>query len=108
MPVRQNSRFFGVPIRRFKPWLILTGILTLVGFFLFGEDGYWRTMMRKRGVERLEAKIDTVATVNKAMRARMNALKAGDKAALEEEARARGMVKRGEKVYVMEEKKSGK
>ncbi len=108
MAPQKNSRILGIPYRKLKSWLIGAGILTLVSLFLFGGDGYWRTMMRKRGVERLEAKIDTIATVNKAMRARMNALKVGDKAALEEEARARGMVKRGEKVYVMEEKKGGK
>jgi cell division protein FtsB len=108
MSARKNHHFLGIPYPRLKRWLTLAGILTLVGFFLFGEDGFWRTILRKRGVQRLEAKIDTVATVNKAMRTRMNALKAGDKYALEEEARARGMVKQGEKVYVMEEKKTGK
>ncbi len=105
MSVSKNKRIFGISFRKIKGWLAVAGILTLVGLFLFGGDGYWRTMMRKRGVERLEARIDTVATLNKQMRARMNALKAGDKAALEEEARARGMIRPGEKVYVLEEKK---
>lgn len=100
-----NRRIFGIPFRRLKGWLWAGGALIVVGFFLFGKDGYWQTMIRKRDNERLEARIDTLAAVNKQMRARMNALKAGNKDALEEEARARGMIKPGEKVYILEEKK---
>ncbi len=107
MSAGKNRRILGIPLRRLKVWLAAAVILTLTGFFLFGEDGFWRTMVRKRAALRLEARVDTVATVNKQMRARMMALKAGDKGALEEEARARGMVKPGEKVYILEEKKKG-
>lgn len=86
--------------------MIAAGVLTLIGLFLFGEDGYWKTMLRQRDLAKLEARIDTIATVNKQMRARMTALKNGDKIALEEEARAKGMIKKGEKVYILEEKKT--
>ena len=91
-------------MKRLKTWGIAAVAIVGLYFFLFSSDGVWRTMVMKRRVAEKTAVVDSLAQMNRLMRGRIAALKAGDPRAVEEEARAHGMVKEGEKVYLLKEK----
>jgi len=77
--------------------------LTGLAIFIFSPDGVWRTMLLKRKIEAKGAVVDSLAQMNRLMRGRIAALKAGEPAAIEEEARARGLHYKGEKIFIFEQ-----
>jgi len=99
-----DKKVAGVSLRKLKTWGIAALAIVALYFFLFSSDGVWRTMVMKRRVAEKAAVVDSLAQMNRLMRGRIAALKAGDPRAIEEEARAHGMVKQGEKVYLLKEK----
>lgn len=99
-----KNKFAGIPLQKVKRWGIAAIVLLGAYFFLFSSDGVWRTMVMKRRIAEKAAVVDSLAQMNRLMRGRIAALKAGDPRAVEEEARAHGMVKEGEKVYLLKEK----
>lgn len=98
---------FGIPFRQIRFWGIVSIGVGAAGMFFFDSGGVWRTLVKKKQVEREAVFVDSLANVNRQMRARIEALKANDPKAIEEEARSHGMVKEGEKVYIFKEKSSG-
>lgn len=82
-------------------WLMLAGIALIILVFLFGGDSLWQTLMIKNRLVTLEAKIDSLETVNAQMEKQIEGLQNGDITTIEEEARSQGFLKPGEKVYLM-------
>ena len=104
MAAGSAKRFLGLPLRKVRFWgLVVLAIAFAVAFF-FSADGVWRTLVMRRSVENKAARVDSLAQMNRLIRGRISALKAGDPKAIEEEARAHGMIKPGEKVFIFEEK----
>jgi len=96
-----------IKLRRIKFYGLAAAALVGLYLFFFSPAGVWRTMVVKRAVADKAAEVDSLARMNRLMHGRIDALKRGDKRAVEEEARAHGMVKKGERVYLMKEKKEG-
>ena len=105
-----SSRLRTDNYRRFNRWLLIIIILLIFCLFLFGGDGIWSSLLMSRRVTRLEARIDSLENLNRRMSERIEGLKKLDPQVLEEEARSHGLIKPGEKVYVMqpEEKRKKK
>ena len=82
-------------------WVIAALLAIAAAAFLFSGNGMWRSMRLRSRVTELEARVDSLSRVNNLMREKLKGLQAGDAAAIEEEARSHGMVKPGEKVYLM-------
>ncbi len=93
---------------RSRRWLIIAVIVLILLLFLFGGDGLWSSLVMSRRVAELEARIDSLENINLRMRERVEGLMKRDPAILEEEARSHGMIKPGEKVYVMHPEKDKK
>ena len=89
---------------RKKIWLLVGIILLLILFFFFGGNGLWNTLVLQNRVAKLEAKVDSLADVNRKMREHIEALSSEDLRVIEEEARSHGMIKPGEKVYLLRSK----
>ena len=71
---------------------------------MFGDNGLWNTLMLKSRVAKLEAKVDSLEDVNRRMDEHIKALSSEDLRIIEEEARSHGMIKPGEKVYLLRSK----
>ena len=91
-------------IKRKTFWLVTAIILLIVLVFMFGENGLWNTLMLKNRVAKLEAKVDSLEDVNQRMGKHIEALSKEDLRVIEEEARSHGMIKPGEKVYLLRSK----
>ncbi len=87
--------------KRTRRWLIIAAIGLILLLFLFGGDGLWSSLILSGRVTQLEARIDSLESINRQMQRRIEGLKARDPEILEEEARSHGMIKPGEKVYIM-------
>jgi len=87
---------------RTRRWLIIAAIGLILLLFLFGGDGIWSSLFLNRRVAQLETRIDSLESINRQMQRLIEGLKARDPAILEEEARSHGMIKPGEKVYIMQ------
>lgn len=85
--------------RRFGVMVILAALAA--GVFLFGGNGLWRSLTLARRIRDLEARVDSLARVNEQMKQRLQKLTEGDLRTLEEEARSHGLVKPGERVYLL-------
>jgi len=85
-------------------WLVTAIILLIVLVFMFGANGLWNTLMLKSHVAKLEAKVDSLEDVNRRMDKHIEALSSEDLRVIEEEARSHGMIKPGEKVYLLRPK----
>ena len=85
-------------------WLVTAIILLIVLSFMFGNNGLWNTLMLKSVVAKLEAKVDSLEDVNRRMGEHIEALSREDLRVIEEEARSHGMIKPGEKVYLLRSK----
>ena len=91
--------------QRLNRWLLIVLILLVLGLFLFGGDGIWSSLVTSRKIAKLEARIDSLENLNRLMSERIEGLKKLDPQVLEEEARGHGLIKPGEKVYVMQPEK---
>jgi len=87
--------------RQTRFWVTLGIIALILLVFLFGGKGLWETGVLRHRVSDLEAGIDSLQRVNELMRKKLEALKSLSPQAIEEEARGLGMVKPGEKVYLL-------
>jgi len=90
---------------------LLVGIAYLLLMF-FGDNGIYHSMALKRQVAAGQAHLDSIQARNDELRERVKRLKENNPVALEEEARLMGMVKQGERVYILQpdtaQKKVGK
>ena len=93
---------------RLRLWILLGIIVVILLIFLFGGDGLWHSFFLKRQIDALEVKIDSLETVNAQMKQRIEGLRNRDPDIIEEEARSQGMIKPGEKVYLMRHKSKDK
>ncbi len=89
---------------RVRFWILLGIIVVILLMFLFGGDGLWHSFVLKRQIDVMETKIDSLETVNAQMKQRIEGLRSRDPDVIEEEARSQGMIKPGEKVYLMRHK----
>ena len=89
---------------RVRFWILLGIITVVLLMFLFGGDGLWHSFVLKRQIDVMEVKIDSLETVNAQMKQRIEGLRSRDPEIIEEEARSQGMIKPGEKVYLMRHK----
>jgi len=71
---------------------------------MFGGDGLWHSLVLRRRVAELETSVDSLSRTDELMKQQIDGLKHGDPQVLEEEARSHGMIKSGEKVYVVRPK----
>jgi len=72
--------------------------------FLFSGNGLYHSARLSRMVAALEDRIDSLESVNAQMAERIDGLQKGDLKVIEEEARSHGMIKQGEKVYMLRSK----
>lgn len=82
-------------------WITVIVVLILLVAFLFGGDGIWGTFVLKSKVSQLQTQVDSLKAVNEQMKRKLEGLKKNDPEILEEEARSHGMVKPGEKIYLL-------
>ena len=73
--------------------------------FLFGGNGLWNTFTLDKRVASLEAKVDSLENMNQKMAVRIEGLTKENLNVIEEEARDHGLIKPGEKVYLMRSEK---
>lgn len=79
----------------------------MILFFFFGGNSLWNTLVLQNRVTKLETKVDSLEEVNRKMREHIKALSSEDLRVIEEEARSHGMIKPGEKVYLLRSKNEG-
>ncbi len=86
-------------------WVLIAMFIIVMLMFLFGGDGLWNTIALSRRVAKLEVKVDSLVSINEKMAERIEGLTKDDLRVIEEEAREHGLIKPGEKVYLMRSKK---
>ena len=89
---------------RWRLWLIFALILGAILIFMFGGDGLWHSLFLRQRVSGMEARIDSLSRTGELMQKRIQGLEKSDEQTLEEEARSHGMIKPGEKVYILKPK----
>jgi len=94
----------GLISARVRLWILLGIVAVILLMLLFSGDGLWHSFVLKRQIIVMEAKIDSLETVNAQMKQRIKGLRSRDPDIIEEEARSQGMIKPGEKVYLMRHK----
>lgn len=87
---------------RKRTWLVAVVIIAVIAAFMFGGDGLLTSITLGRRVAQLEARVDSLAKRNELLNEKLIGLKSGDLNTLEEEARSHGMIKPGEKVYLLQ------
>ena len=98
-----SRRNFFSGIRWRNPFLYIKVGLVLfaVLYTIFGDDGIYQSSALEGDVIVMEARIDSLTQYITLVRQRIDALQRGDLQILEEEARNLGMIKPGEKVYII-------
>jgi len=104
------SRLAGAPGNRRHFWLVAALVTAIVLIFLFAGNGIYGTLALKRRLMQIETRIDSLQQMNNLMKKKLDGFKKGDPLILEEEARSHGLVKPGEKVYLLkpESERKGK
>lgn len=102
--MRSSSLFRELPGRTIL-WILLIMFAIVVIVFLFGGNGLWNTFTLDKRVASLEAKVDSLENMNQKMAVRIEGLTKENLNVIEEEARDHGLIKPGEKVYLMRSEK---